>query len=916
MADVGPGPTQGAQPGSAPDWEPELRKRLAGLSADPSRVDDIVQELAQHLDDRYRELLEAGGPDHEAKRVALEELAAPHVLGRALRPLERPPAARAPAMGRPIAEGWVFGVWSDVRDGVRALRGSPVLTTVALLTLSIGIGANVAIFSVVNAAILRPLPFADPDRIVSFWGSAPQMGLPVVNYPDALLVYTRERSRTLTPIAGYSTSGFTLTGAGEAERLDGAIVTADFFPLLGRMPAQGRAFLAEEERNGRHQVAVLGDGLWRRRFGGSPDILGKTITLDGTPITVVGIMPPGFDFPNHAQLWMPLVINPQSLNCWCYGTLGRLAPGQTPESAAREMAWIMDDFWRERESKPARDPNSTEAPTSLVLAAPLARELLGDVKTPLLVMLAAVGMVLLIACANIANLLLARAGARTREIALRCCLGASPWRIVRQLLVESLLLGLAGAAVGLMIASWGARVLGQLAMERLTYLRGVRLDPTVFAFAIAVTLVTVVLFGVAPALRGARIDLQDAVKDGWRSTRTAASRRLTDAFVVAQFALSIVLLIGAGLLLRSLSQLLDVDPGFRPANVLVGRVTLSFVGVPSDQHASRSRLFYTQLAERVRALPGVQAVGLSSTAPFSAGNNQQIFTIKGREPAEGQPKLVASVRTVTSGYFGAIGTPLRRGRSFEESDSDNAPLVAIVDETLAQRFWPDGDAVGHEVKLGDDGPWRRIIAVAASIKHGDLSERSDRYVYLPYAQMSYGRMDLVVRAHVEPAALTTAVRGAIQSLDGTLPFYEVHTLDEALARSVATRRLTNNLLLAFALAALILAAVGIYGVMSLNVNQRVHEFGIRVALGARPRDVMSLVLNRGMRLVVFGVLLGLAGAVSLTRYLESLLFQVKPTDPWIFGGVAVVLVAVAIAACFIPARRATATPPLEALRSH
>ena len=917
MPDFGLGPSRGSEaaPLAAPDWKPELRARLLGLSADPARIDDIVEELAQHLDDRYRELVESGVSDEQARRAALDELAAPHVLGKALRPLERPPAPPAPALGRPIADGWVFGVWSDVRDGVRALRGSPVLTTVALLTLSIGIGANVAIFSVVNAAILRPLPFSDPDRIVSFWGSAPQMGLPVVNYPDAFLVHMRARSRALSPIAGYNTAGFTLTGTGEAERLDGAVVTANFFKVFGRVPVHGRAFLEDEERHGQNQVAVLGDGLWRRRFGSSPSIVGKSITLDGKPITVVGIMPAGFDFPNHAQLWMPIGIEPQSLNCWCYATLGRLALGQSPDSAAREIAWINDDFWREREGKPARDPNSTDAPTSIVLATPLARELVGDVKTPLLVLLAAVGMVLLIACANIANLLLARAGARSREVAVRCCLGASPWRIVRQLLVESLLLGLAGAAIGLIIAAWGARVIGRIAMERLDYLQAVPLDPTVLAFTLVVTLVTVVLFGVAPALRSARIELQDAVKDGWRSTRTARSRRLTDAFVVAQFALSIVLLIGAGLLLRSLGQLLQVDPGFRPENALVGRVTLSFIGLTSEQYESRARLFYAELADRVRGLAGVQAVGLSSTAPFSTGNNQQIFVIKGREPAHGQPRLVASVRTVTSGYFAAIGTPLRRGRFFEPSDGEKAPLVAVVDETLARRFWPDGDAIGHEVRLGDDGPWRRIVGVAASVKHGDLSGASDRYVYLPHAQVSYGQMDLVVRAHAEPAALTATVRREIQSMDGTLPFYQVHTLDEAVARSVATRRLTNYLLLAFAIAALLLAVVGIYGVMALNVNQRVHEFGIRLALGAKPGNLLALVLRRGMRLVLLGVSLGLAGAAGLTRYLGSLLFQVKPTDPLIFSGVAVVLVVVAIAAMLIPARRATATPPLEALRS-
>jgi putative ABC transport system permease protein len=894
-----------------PDWKSEIRRRLIGLNLELGQLDDIVEELAQHLDDRYAELLESGMPSEHAREVALRELASDRVLARALRPVERPSNPK-PVLGKPVRGHWVRGIRGDVRDGLRAFRNNPGLSAVALLTLSVSIGANAAIFSVVNAAILRPLPFVEPDRLVSFWGSAPQMGLPVVNYPDALYAYFRTRSRTLHPIAAYASASFTLTGTGDPERVTGAWVTADFFSLLGRTPRAGRDFTPEEETPHGNRVVVLSDGFWHRRFGADPQMVGKSIMLDGRLTTVIGIMPPGVDFPNRSELWVPLGTNPQSLNCWCFPTIGRLAAGQTPESAAREIASLNDSFWPEREGKTPEQP-TTEHSKSIVIAKPLARELVGDARSPLLVLLGAVGMVLLIACANIANLLLVRANARGKEIAVRCCLGASPWRIARQLLIESLLLALAGATLGLMLASWGATALGRLTEARLSYVHDIRLDPVVLAFTVGLTLATVVLFGVAPAFRGARIDLRGAITDGGRTTRSISSRRLADTFVVAQLALCIVLSIGAGLLLKSLSNLLAVDPGFRPENVLVGRLTLPFVQRPADEAEAHARAFFAQLAERVQALPGVRNVGLSSSAPFSNGNNQQTFGVKGREPARGQPTLVASVRSVTPEYFAAVGTPVRRGRTFQMMDSATTPLVAVVDETLAHRYWPDGNVIGNDIRLGD-GPWRTIVGVVASIKHGDLSEDSDRYIYVPHAQAPADQMDLVVRADTDPSMMVGAIRQEIQRLDPALPFYEVHTLEGAVARSLSTRRVTNSLLFAFAIAALILAAVGLYGVIALSVSQRIKEFGIRLALGATRADVLTLVLRQGMRLLVVGLILGLAGAVGVTGYLGSLLFHVRPLDPLIFTGVVLLLVTVALGACYIPARRATATDPLEALR--
>jgi putative ABC transport system permease protein len=898
-----------------PDWTPELRARLAGVDADPARIDDIVLELEQHLEDRYDELIEDGLDLDAARASALAELASPHVLRRALAMVERPAPPPPRVLGAPSRGGWLLGVWGDVRDGARALRASPGLTVVALLTLAVGIGASVAIFSVVNAVLLRPLPFADPDRLVGFWASEPKRGLPVVAWADALYVRFRDRGRVLRPVAAYGEYQFTITnGTGEAERIRGAAITANFFDTLGRSPIRGRAFTAAEEGPRTEHVAILGYGLWQRRYGGDPTIVGRIIQAAEGPATIVGVMPPDFDFPNRAEVWIPLETNPASTDCWCYRAIGRLAPGATPEEGAREMAWLTDGFSRERKGQPARDPKARD-PEAIVIAQPLARTLVGDVRGPLLILLCAVGTVLLIACANVANLLLARASARTREIALRACLGASPWRIARQLFVESLLLALGGSILGLGFAAWSSRVLARLAAERLPHVNAMPLDPLVLLFTLAVTILTVVLFGVGPAVRGARIDLHDVVRDGWRATRSAAGRRLADAFVVGQFALSVVLLVVAALLLRSLGEILSVDPGFQPEGVLVGRVSMPWQDMPQDRNLARAREFYTQLDARVAALPGVRRAGLSSTAPFSDGEVAQVFAIKGREPGPDEPKPVTSVRAVTPGYFESVGTRLRRGRLLEAGDRPGTPLVVLVDETLARRFWPDGDAIGQQLRLGNTGPWRTIVGVAGSVKHGDLAADTKPYVYLPHAQRPSLEMDLVVRTTVEPASLSPALRREIHALDPSLPFYDVHTLDEAVERSVGTRRLTNRLLAWFAIAAIVLASLGIYGVTALSVGQRVQEFGVRLALGASRPAVLRLVLRQGLTLALIGVALGLAGAAWLTQYVSTLLFNVAPLDPAIFAAATLTLVAVALIACYVPARRATRTDPLVALRA-
>ena len=734
-------------------------------------------------------------------------------------------------------------------------------------------------------------------------------------FPDALYSYFGRRGRALSPVAAYTGTRVTVVnGEGDPERIRGAAVTANFFATLGRTPMRGRSFRPEEEGPRTDHVAVIGHGLWQRRFGGDPHIVGSVLRLADGPATIVGVMPPDFDFPERAEVWVPLPTDPQSIDCWCNETIGRLAPGRTPRDGAREMAWLNDDFWRERQSKGTRDPAAKD-PESTIIAAPLAETLSGEVRNPLLILLAAVGIVLLIACANIANLLLARAGSRAREIAVRTCLGASPWRIARQLFVESVLLATGGALVGLAVAAGGARILGRLAVERLPHVRDVPLDSRVLAFTMLIAFVTVVIFGVAPAVRAARVDPRGTVGSGGRSTRTAGTRRVADAFVVGQVALSLVLLVGAVLLLRSLANLLAVDPGFRPEHVVVGRLTLPRPDLPDDRVNGQSLAFYATLTDRVAALPGVDALGLVSVAPFSADGFGQIFTIKGREPAPGEPTLVTQVRAATPGYKDAIGLTLTRGRWFAGVDRTDSPPVAVVDETLARRYWPDGNAVGHEIRLGRTGTWRTIVGIVASIKHGDLGADAQRYVYLPHAQRPILEMDLVVRTQVDAGALSAAIRREIRTLDPGLPFYDVHTVEDALATSVGTRQLTNRMLAAFSVAALILAAVGIYGVIALNVSQRVQEFGVRLALGASRRAVLALVLRQGLRLVLIGVALGLGAAAWLTRYLSALLFGVAPLDPLVLGGAAVTLIAVALTACYLPARRAMRIDPLGALRA-
>jgi putative ABC transport system permease protein len=902
-------------------WKQEIRNRLAHLKLEPTREAEIIEELSQHLEDRFVELLISGSTEEDARAAVMAELSQTDLLARELRRVERE-VAREPAVMGARRMNMIGDLWQDLQYAVRTLWKSPGFSAIAVLTLALGIGANTAIFSIVNGVLLRPLPFNQPDRLATLWAASPEEKLRKMQVPDRLFAFFRQHSQMFDELAGYNGgNGFNLTGKGEPERLNCAVVTAGFFELLRNEPIYGRSFLPQEDRTGANSVAILSYGLWQRQFGGDPEIVGRTLNLNNVPTEVVGIMPPNFDFPERTEVWIPLGLNPDGPNeSWYIDSIARLRPGVTMADAEREMSALWNEYQRLRNS-----PESESRPW--IRVRPLTKLVVGEVRTPLLILLGAVSLVLLIACANIANLLLARATARSREIAVRCCLGASRWRIIKQLLTESLLLSLIGGGVGLLLAFAGVQAFKGLApgdvarIEQLDMtgvqlprLEEVRVDPTVLGFTFAVALLTGLLFGLVPTMRAARVNLHEDIKEAVRGSASRSPRRLNDAFVIGQLAFSLVLLVGAALLLQSFKNLLSVDPGFRPANVWTGRVDLPNNKYPDDAQVRR---FYGRLLESVEHLPGVRSAGLCQRLPFFGGGDGNTFSAEGLEPPPSEPLTQAWYRDVSPGYFDTMGIPILSGRRFLETDCETSPLVAIVDETLARRFWPGEDAIGKRIRLGR-ASWKTslmtVVGVVASVKHRSLDEESSDYVYWPASQHVRSSMYLVVRTDGKPDGITSGVVNRLNTLDPEFPLFEVLTMDRAVDYSLTARRLTNNLLAGFAITALLLAMIGIYGVMSLNVTSRTREFGIRLALGASRVGVLKLVIGQGMRLAFGGTVVGLISAMWLTTYLQSLLFNVKPIDPLIFSIVALMLIAVAFVACYVPARRATLVDPMVALR--
>ncbi|HEV2802106.1 MAG TPA: ABC transporter permease [Pyrinomonadaceae bacterium] len=806
------------------------------------------------------------------------------------------------------------GFRQDVTYGARMLLKRPGFTAVAVLTLALGIGANSAIFSVVNAVLLRPLPYEEAERLVRIGGrDLRRAAEPPGTFSPPDFYDWRARSTNVfegvAAIDGWSPS---LTGTGEPERIQAAKVSANFFSLLRAAPAAGRTFLTEEERRGNHYVVVLSHGLWQRRFGGDPSIVGRQIELTGEKLTVVGIMPREFQMPRFTgydyeepELWIPFA--PDLANWTRSGRsvdagIARLKAGVTIEQAQGEMEQIGRGL---QEQYPKSNATATVKVVSLY------EQLVGATRPALLVFVAAVGFVLLIACANVANLLLARSAARQKEIAIRAALGASRVRVVRQLLTESVLLSLVGGALGLLLAMWANDLLLALSAGAIPRIEGAGLDARVLLFTFAVSALTGIVFGLAPALQASKTDLNEMLKDGGRTTYGTTRGRVRALLVVSEVALSLVLLVGAGLLIKSFARLSAVDPGFDTENVLTMTVFLNGKKYPRDEEHP---VFFDAVVERARTLPDVEHVGLVSNLPVSGNFDRISIYPEGQLIAEGEAQDTEQYM-VNADYFGALRIPLREGRIFTSEDRSEAPPAVVVSESTAHNFWPNESAVGKRIKTGDaSNPWLNVVGVVGDVRHYGLDKPANMQIYRPHAQRPSQQMTLVVRTRTEPEAHAGRVREQLWAVDRDQPVYDIKTMREYVADSIAERRFSMLIVAVFALVALLLAVVGVYGVMSYTVAQRTHEIGVRMALGARGTDILKLVIGQGMILALAGVATGILAAFVVTRAMSSLLFGVSALDASIFTAVAVLLASVALLACYIPARRATRVDPLVALR--
>ena len=803
----------------------------------------------------------------------------------------------------------------DVRFGIRMLAKNPGFTAAAVLTLALGIGANTAIFSVVNGVLFHPLPYPDPSRLVMVWMRFTDIGLPNdhnwISPPEFRDL--NEFSRSLAGLAAMGEDDFNLGVRGTPQRIEGADVSPSLFTILGAGARLGRTFLPEEAQPGRNKVVVLSDGLWKRAFGGDPSVVGKMISINGANVLVVGVMPAGFEFPRHAQIWAPLAFTPGDLDPnnrgnHNYQVLARVKPELSLAQARADMETVSNKIIQQNASYPYRRFHFT------VLLSPLFEETVGDAKTPLWTLMGAAGFVLLIACANVAGLLLARAEVRGKETAIRLSLGANPLRIVGQLLTESVLLSALGGLVGLALAFQILKAVGTLSATALPRAADVRVDFSVLAFATAVSFLAGILFGLVPALQtihGARFDW---LKEGGRSSGAGAARhRVLKALVVGETAVSLVLLAGAALMLRSFIRILDVNPGFDPEGVLTLRVSL-----PEEKYSKpeQQRDFYSKLLERVQGLPGVDAAGAVDILPLCSESQSGTVVIDTHAVPRDKTTPEADLRAVTPGFFKAMRISLIRGRYLDEQDVETSPPVVVVDETLAHTYWPNEDPIGKRLKIfgGPSSPWETVVGVVRHVRYRTLTARSRVEVYWPEAQRPESDMGLAIRTGTDPNRMASTIQKVVQEFDPDQPIYHVATMRELMADALAGQRLAMSLLAAFAGLAVLLAAIGTYSVLAYSVAQRTHEIGIRMALGARGGDVVRLVVGQGFMLALIGVFAGLAGAIALTRFLASLLYTVRPTDPPTLLLVSLLVVGAALLASYIPARRAARVDPLEALR--
>ncbi|HEY2855022.1 MAG TPA: ABC transporter permease [Gemmatimonadaceae bacterium] len=885
----------------APGWRRLLRLRLGERSIER----DIDDELAFHLSMREEKLKQLGLPPEAARASAHDRFGDRAGVRDECLTIDRQYAREVRLME------WLESLFTDFRYALRTFRRMPTFAAVTIVTLALGIGATTAMFTLVNSILLRPLPYPQSDRIVGIFQSYPEKGLDSWGLNPMNIAMYRDRSTDFSAFAGYRGGSVAVQDAKGPQRIRILRVTAQFFRAIGVGPVIGREFTTEEDSPGKNTVMILSDGMWRSRFGGNPSVIGKTIDIDGQPIRVVGVMPASFEFPRPGiSAYLPVGLDPN----WRWGFfnagLARLKPGVTVEHAERQTTAIMWEWARQQHVVSASvDPSKTRMKT---LVTPLHEQITGNSARSLTVLLAAVTLILLIAIANVATLLSGRAAARQREITLRAALGASGRRVMRQLLTESVALALLGAVVGVGLAIVAVRFFTHSNLATLPRIDEVSVDGRVLAFTLAVSLASGLLFGLLPAIHAGRVQLTSDLTAGQRESSHAGSRRVNNALVVVQLSLSVVLLIAAGLVLKSFQRLTQLDFGFQPDGV-----TSMALWVPPriGNDAVRLNTFVNAILPRVRAIPGVQTAALTTGLPMSQNGDYDGYLIDGRPvPSSGNESQAYRIG-VSPGYFKTIGIPLLYGRDFAATDDSTSLPVGIVDVTIANRYWKGAEALGHRIRATGTPTWFTIIGVVGTVRDGDPALPPEPHLYQSIPQTGDTPFSLVIRTNGSSASAIAAARRIVAEVEPAIPLDDVTSFSNIIDQTFATRRLTKLLLGGFALVALLLAAVGIYGVMSLHVANRSREFGIRLAIGADPRAVVRLVLGEGALLALVGVTLGVGGALAVTRLLGSLLYDVSPTDPVVLLALPLLLAGIALAACYLPARRAARSDPLSVLRA-